>query len=121
MSHSHDAQVSTTPGLCVLIGALDARHCEAVRASFSRLLRAPGHAPIIVDSRGVRTIDACVVAEFVAVSYRAGANGRTVVLVDDQGPVTEALAQAHLLDLFELADKPPERDRDHHSEGNRAG
>ena len=59
-----------------------------------------GERRVRLDVREVTSIDAAGVAVLVGARHRAEALGRTFVLVDSAGPVTQALQRLHLLPAF---------------------
>jgi anti-anti-sigma factor len=87
---------------CVWSGDITWREAEHLRSVLFVLLAAPGSSGVELDVRRVESIDPTGVAILVAASHRAAAAGRRLALVDSNGPVTAALARAHLLSMFRL-------------------
>jgi len=56
-----------------------------------------------LDVRGVTVIDRTGIALLIGANHRARSMGRALVLLDADGPVTEALRRAHALTDFDLA------------------
>jgi anti-anti-sigma regulatory factor len=57
---------------------------------------------LCLDVRGVTGIDRTGVALLIGANHRARALGRPLALLDEDGPVTEALRGAHVLSDFDL-------------------
>ena len=81
-------------------GAVTSEVTAVLRDRLYALLWAPGGTSVRLDVREVTSIDAAGVAVLVGARHRAEALGRTFVLVDSGGPVTEALQRLHLLPAF---------------------
>jgi anti-anti-sigma regulatory factor len=56
-----------------------------------------------LDVRGVRVIDRTGIALLIGANHRARSLGRALVLLDSDGPVTEALRRAHAITDLDLA------------------
>jgi anti-anti-sigma regulatory factor len=81
-------------------GAVTWRETPALRERLSDLLETPGGTSLRVDVRGVTSIDQSGIAVLTGANDRAAATGRTFVLIDAGGPVSQALRQMHLLNSF---------------------
>ena len=60
-------------------------------------LEVPGSTGVRLDVRGVRSIDTTGIALLIGANHRAAANGRRLVLIDNNGTVTAALSRKHML------------------------
>ncbi len=81
-------------------GAVTSQETPELREWLFDLLDAPGGTSLRVDVRGVTSIDRSGIGVLIGANHRAAAAGRTFVLIDSGGPVSQALRRIHLLDSF---------------------
>jgi anti-anti-sigma factor len=81
-------------------GAVTSRETPELRERLFDLLDTPGATSLRVDVRGVTSIDRSGIGVLIGANHRAAATGRTFVLIDSGGPVSQALRRTHLLDSF---------------------
>ena len=79
-----------------------------LRGAFCELLDAGARA-IVLDLRGVETVDSAGLGEIVACHKRAGeAGARVVLVVESKSRIHEFFQTAHLARVFEVFDEPDE-------------
>ena len=77
----------------VWVGDVNWRDLSARREALFDDLEAPDSCGVRLDVRAVTSIDRPGVALLIGANYRASAIGRRLVIIDDCGPVTRALAR----------------------------
>ncbi len=81
-------------------GEVTVGRTASLREDLYGLLATPGCTTLRLDVRDVTVIDQAGVAVLVGASRRAARDGQLLVLIDADGPVTQALARLHLLGRF---------------------
>jgi anti-anti-sigma regulatory factor len=81
-------------------GPVTWRETSGLREELFGLLDASAGTSVRLDVRGVTSIDRFGTALLVGARNRAAASGRTFVLVDSAGVVSQALSRLHLLTTF---------------------
>ena len=76
------------------------REVAELRERLFDQLEMPGGSGLLLDVRDVTAIDTSGVVLLVGANFRATAAGRTLTLLDDDGPVSLALARRHMLAGF---------------------
>ncbi len=69
-------------------------------------LEAAGCLGVRLDVRAVTSIDRTGIALLIGANHRALATGRRLVIIDDNGPVTSALARMHMLASLLITQTP---------------
>jgi len=85
---------------CEWSGEVTVARTAQLRESLYRSLATPGSTTLRLDVRRVTAIDRAGIAVLVGANRRAAREGRLLVLIDMDGPVTQALARLHLLSRF---------------------
>jgi anti-anti-sigma factor len=99
---AHDEHDDTVPAARTETwrGVVDVRVTARLRDRLFALLGSPGTTGVRLDVRAVTSIDASGMAVLVGARRKAQAVGRTLVLVDEEGPVTVSLRRTRLLPAF---------------------
>jgi len=88
-------------------GAVTAADTPRLREQLFELLNTAGGTSLRVDVRAVTSIDQAGVAALIGARRRAANSGRTFVLIDSGGAVTQALSRMHLLGAFLVTQAVP--------------
>ena len=81
-------------------GAVTGQETPALREQLFDLMDTSGATSLRVDVRGVTSIDRSGIAVLIGAKHRAAATGKTFVLIDSGGPVSQALRRMHALESF---------------------
>jgi len=121
MSDRQHCRIGSGPGVCTLTGEVTYEDAAVLRRLLSGMLRNPEIDLIVIDARGVTTIEPAPLAELITARHRMASGGRRVVIVDSGGTVTKELRQVGLLHHFQVTDELPESTGRCKPPGNRAG
>ena len=86
----------------VWAGDITGQGTAPLREALFAALAAAGRTGVELDVRDVRSIDRSGVALLIGANHRAADVGRTLVLIDRNGPVTRALSALRVLHTFEV-------------------
>jgi len=82
------------------VGAVTSQTTATLRDALFDALRVVGLIGVRLDVREVTSIDRSGIALLIGTNRRAATAGRRFVIVDNDGPVTRALAEMHVLRDF---------------------